>query len=72
MTVCCTSDHKEKHVGKKHKLQLEKKISEFKSLESSDSVQRNEGGQGNHGKTTGQPEEVCGRYRSSSVRPDDN
>ena len=49
------------------------KFSEFKSLESSFSVQRIEGGQGYPGrtrKTTGQPDEACGRYRSSSVLPD--
>ena len=45
------------------------KFSEFKSLESSDSEQRNEGDQGDPGrtrKTTGQPEEACGRYRSKT------
>ena len=49
------------------------RFSEFKSLESSDSVQRIQGGQGDPGrtrKTTGKPEEACGRYRSSSVHPD--
>ena len=49
------------------------KFSEFKSLESSDSVQRIEGCQEDPGrtrKTTGEPDEACGRYRSSSVHPD--
>ena len=50
MTVCSTSDHKEKHVGKKNTGCSWYKLSEFKFLESSDSVQRNEGGQGDPGR----------------------
>ena len=66
MTVCSTSDHKEKHVEISTGC-YRNKLSEFESLESSDSVQRNEGGSR---KTTGQPEEERGRYRNSSVHPD--
>ena len=40
-----------------------------KSRESSGSVRQNDGPGGSR-KTTGQPEEVCGKYRNSSVRPD--
>ena len=46
MTVCSTSDLNEKHVGKKNTGCSWKKISEFNSLESSDSVQHNEGNLG--------------------------
>ena len=61
------SQGRKKHVGNKDTSCCWKKISEFESLESSDSVQHNEG---RSRKTTGQPEEMCGRCRSSSVRPD--
>ena len=46
ITVCSTSDHKEKHMGKRNTGCCWYKFSEFNSLESSDSVQRNEWGQG--------------------------
>ena len=47
------------------------KFSDFKSLESSDSVQRIEGGQGiQQGRQPDNRREACGRYRSSSVHPD--
>ena len=74
MTVCSTSNTREK----KRRDEVNtgccwNKVSEFKSLESSDSVQRIEGGQGDPGrtrKTTGQPEEACGGYRRSPVHHD--
>ena len=47
MTACSTLDHKEKHMGKRNTGCCWYKFSEFRSLEPSDSVQRNEGGQGN-------------------------
>ena len=45
MTVCSTSDRLEKHMGKRKTGCCWYKFSEFKSLESSDSVQHNEGNQ---------------------------
>ena len=54
MTVCSTSDHKEKHV-EINTVCYRNKLSEFESLESSDSVQRNEGGQGDLGRQPGSP-----------------
>ena len=49
MTVCSTSDHKEKDV-RKNTVCSWYKFSEFNSLESSDPVQRNEGDQGDPGR----------------------
>ena len=45
LTVCSTSDRLEKHMGKWNTGCCWYKFSEFKSLESSDSVQHNEGNQ---------------------------
>ena len=74
MTVCSTSDMREKHEGIRNNTSCcWSKFSEFKSLEPSDSEQRVDGGQGDPGrtrKTTEKPEEACGKYHSSSVHPD--
>ena len=73
MTVCSTSNIRETRRVRINTGCCWDKFSEFKSLESSDSKQRVKGSQGDPGrtgKTTGKPEEACGKYRSSSVLPD--
>ena len=67
MTVCSTSGHKEKHVEINTGC-YRNKLSEFESLESSDSVQRNEGGQGYLGRQPGSPKKsVAGTVAHQSV-----
>ena len=71
MTVCSTSNIRETRRDKINTGSCWNNFSEFRSLESSDSEQRVKGGQpGRTRKTTGKPEEACGRYRCSSVNPD--
>ena len=66
LTVCSTSDRMEKHMGKRNTGCLWYKLSEFKSLESSDSVQHNEGNQENQEKL-GSQDTQTGNKRKGQV-----
>ena len=73
MTVCSASNIRETRREQINTGCCWNKFSEFKSRESSQSEQRVKVDQVDPGrtrKTTGQPEEARGRYRSSSVHPD--